>query len=233
MTDRAEATIAGSGVRVLVVDDDGGVRAGLRALLEQHGFEVAAEAGAEAALRRILSFAADVALVDADMPGMSGVEATRRLVRRVPATRVVLLTVAADDDGVLEAVWAGASGLLLKDAEVDEIVAGVRAVATGHVAFDGRVTGALVAAARRMAAPAEFAREPVAVALSARERELLELVAEGLDNAAIGQRMFVSPSTVKSRVSRLLATLGVHNRVQAATYAVRHGMIGSEHRAAA
>jgi DNA-binding NarL/FixJ family response regulator len=225
--------MVGTGVRVLVVDDDDMVRGGLRALLEQHGFEVIVEGCGEAALRRIQSFAPDVALIDAEMPGMSGFEAIRRLAQRAPATPVVLMTAAADDDGVLDAVWAGASGLLLKDAEADEIVAGVSAVAAGHAAFDRRVTGALVAAARRIAAPAELRREPLAVALSARDRELLELVAEGMDNAAIGRRMFISPSTVKSRVTRLLATLGVDNRVQAATYAVRHGMLDGERHLAA
>jgi DNA-binding NarL/FixJ family response regulator len=225
--------MSGRTVRVLVVDDDGVVRARLRTLLEQHGFEVAIEGGGEAALRRIQSFSADVVLMDTDMPGISGVEATRRLAESAPTTAVVLLAVAADDVGVLEVVGAGASGLLLKDAEVDDIVAGVRAAAAGHAAFDRRVAGALVAAARKIAARAEFLRGPVGVAISAQERELLELVAEGMDNAAIGRSLFISPSTVKSRVSRLLTTLGVDNRVQAATYAVRHGLIATEQRVAA
>jgi DNA-binding NarL/FixJ family response regulator len=215
----------GRPLRVLVVDDDGLVRTALRRLLEREGFEAVAVAGGEAALHRNRSFAADVMIVDNDMPGMSGIEATRRLVHEAPATSVLMLGIAADAARVLDAVRAGSSGYLLKDVEPQSVVAGVRALAAGHAAIDPRVAGALVAEVRELGQAAAHEPGLRPVNLSAREREMLQLVTRGLPNVEIGRRLYVSPSTVKTELSRLFAKVGVENRVQAAAYAVRHRVV--------
>jgi DNA-binding NarL/FixJ family response regulator len=215
----------GDALRVLVVDDDALVRTALRSLLEREGFEVAALASAEMALRRNRFFAAHVVIVDIDMPGMSGVEATRRLVKEAPGTSVLTLGDADDDALVLDAVRAGSSGYLLKDAESDDIVAAVRAVAAGHAAIDPRVAGALVTEVREIGQAAARELRPGLVHLSERERDMLELITRGLPNVEIGRRLYVSPSTVKSELSRLFEKVGVENRVQAAAYAVRQRVV--------
>jgi DNA-binding NarL/FixJ family response regulator len=206
--------------RLLVVDDHDLFRTGLCSLLEEEGFAVKEASGGEAALRIAESFAPDVAIMDMQMPGMSGIEVTRQLLERRPGTAVLMLTVAADEAGVVDALRAGASGYLLKDARLSEIVAGVRAAAAGHSAIAPRVAGALVASIRRGPERRAVSRE--LESLSSREREVLALVALGHDNAQIAQRLFVSQSTVKNHVSRLFEKLGVENRVQAAGFAIRH-----------
>src|SRR5215210_5414293 len=123
---------AADALRVLVVDDHELFRTGLRALLEEEGFEVADAGGGEAALVALPSFAPDVVVMDLNMPGMSGIEATARVLEARPGTSVLMLTINREDERVLEAVRAGASGYLLKDAELEEIVAGIRAAAAGQ-----------------------------------------------------------------------------------------------------
>lgn len=145
-------------LRVLVVDDDGIVRSGLRRLLETQGFEVVAVASGEAALHRIRSFAAEVVIMDTDMPGMSGIEATRRLVEKAPATSVLMLALAADNGRALDALRAGSSGYLLRDAESRDIVAAVRAVAAGDRAIDPRLAGVIEAEVREVRDAADDAR---------------------------------------------------------------------------
>ena len=208
-------------LRVLLVDDHDLFRAGLRELLEEEGFTVDDASSGEAAVRRCRSMRPDVVVMDLSMPGMSGIEATREVLAVHPGASVLMLTVAADDERVLEAIRAGAVGYLLKEARLAEIVAGVEAAAEGRWPIAPRVAGALVASVRERAAggqPAEVG------ALTERERAVLSLLAEGHDNAAIAGRLFVSPSTVKNHVSSVLAKLGLANRVQAAAYAVRHGL---------
>ena len=211
-------------LRVLVVDDHELFRTGLRELLGQEGFEVQEAGGGDAALRLVPNFAPDVVLMDANMPGMSGVEATRRLRETAPTTAVLMLTVDAADELVLQAVRAGASGYLLKDVELAHITAGIRSVAAGHSALSPR-------AARVVIDHIRLSREEPAVAppdwhdLTEREREVLGLMVLGCENAEIGRRLFVSPSTVKNNVSRVLEKLAVENRVQAAIYAVRHRLV--------
>jgi two-component system response regulator DevR len=210
-------------LRVLVVDDHEMFRTGLRALLEEEGLEVADSEGAEAALRRLPSFQPDVVVLDMNMPGMSGVEAIPLLLAAAPDTVVLMLTISDDDERVLEAVQAGAAGYLLKDAELVEIVGAIRSVAAGLGAVDPGVAGVLLRTVKNAAAPAPRPLAP-RVALSPREREVLALLGEGCDNAEIAERLFVSQSTVKHHVSRLLEKIGAANRVQAATFAVRSGL---------
>jgi two-component system nitrate/nitrite response regulator NarL len=211
-------------VRVLVVDDHDLFRTGLRSLLEEQGFEVADSASGPSAVRRAPSFAPDVVVMDMNMPEMSGIEATPLMLEAAPNASVLMLTIATDDSRVIDAVRAGASGYLLKNAELGEIVAGIRAAADGHSAIAPRVAGKLLHSVRSSAPEAPAGPPPQALELSDRERAVLALLTKGYDNGDIGRRLHVSPSTVKSHVSRLLDKLGVDNRIQAATFAIRHGL---------
>lgn len=210
------------------MDDHDLFRTGLRALLEEEGFEVAASASGAAALRRVGELRPDVVVMDLNMPGMSGIEATSRLLEIRPEASVLILTIASDDRRVIEAVRAGARGYLLKDAPLEEIVAGIRAAAAGQSAIAPRIAGALIEHVRDSDVAPSRDFIPAAPDLSRREREVLELLGEGCDNGEIAQRLLLSQSTVKSHVSRLLGKLGAENRVQAAVYAIRHGLIDGQ-----
>jgi len=212
-------------LRVLVVDDHALFRTGLRELLEQEGFKVQEAGDGDAALRLVPSFAPDVVLMDAKMPGMGGIEATRRLRETAPTTAVLMLTGVAADELVLEAVRAGASGYLLKDVELSHITAGIRTVAAGHSTLSPRAARIVIDHIRLSREEEPAVAAPDGDRLTEREREVLALLALGYENAEIGRRLFVSPSTVKNHVSRLLEKLAVENRVQAAMYAVRHRLV--------
>jgi len=209
-------------IRVLIVDDHDLFRTGLRALLEEEGFEVADSDSGPAAVRRAPSFAPDVVVMDMSMPGMTGVEATPLVLEAAPHTFVLMLTLATDDTRVVDAVRAGASGYLLKDADLTEIATGIRAAAAGHCAIAPRVASALLQSVRSFSAASRI--EPSdGPDLSVRERQVLGLISDGCDNPEIAARLYLSQSTVKNHVSRLLEKLEVDNRVQAATFAVRNG----------
>jgi len=209
-------------VKVLVVDDHDLFRTGLRALLEEQGFDVIDAAGVSAALRRLAAFAPEVVVMDLNMPDICGIEATPLVLEAAPGTAVLVLTVSTDDERVMDAVRAGASGYLVKDAELDEIADAIRAVADGQGAIAPSVAPVLLQSARDAApkAPAP----PAPVTLSTREREVLALLSTGMENRDIARRLFVSTSTVKHHVSQVLDKLGAVNRVQAATFAVLAGM---------
>lgn len=212
---------SGTAVRVLIVDDHDLFRTGLRALLEEEGFEVADSTGGAAGIRRARAFAPDVVVMDMNMPGMSGVETTPLMLETAPDASILMLTIATDEAEVLDAVRAGASGYLLKDAELSDIVAGIRATAAGHSTIAASVAGHLLLSVRSNDPGARSGSSLPGPELSHREREVLSLVSDGCDNAEIAGRLYVSNSTVKNHVSRLLAKLGVDNRVQAATFAIR------------
>jgi DNA-binding NarL/FixJ family response regulator len=206
-------------MRVVIVDDHDLFRTGLRTLFEDEGLEVRDASSGGEAVELCRSFEPDVVVMDINMPEMSGVEATRTVLRDRPETAVLMLTVTADDDLVLDAVRAGASGYLLKDASPKEIMAGVRAAVAGHAVIAPRAAGALVESVRSLPP------QPVAPELSQREHDVLTLLVMGLDNAEIGRRLGLSPHTVKQHVSRLLEKLGVENRVQAVAFALRSGLV--------
>ena len=206
----------------MLVDDHPVYREGLAALLQQSGIDVVASvANGEAALAVVERTAPDVVVMDLNMPGMSGLEATRRLTERSPASRVLVLSVSAQEEDVTEAVVAGASGYVVKDGPIEEVVAGIRAAAAGHALISPQIATGLL---QRIRASAR--RAPVAaVHLSSREHEVLRLLAEGKANSEIAQTLVISPSTVHNHISSILMKLQVGNRVQAAVRAVREGLV--------
>ncbi|HEY5317385.1 MAG TPA: response regulator transcription factor [Solirubrobacteraceae bacterium] len=210
-------------LRVVIADDQPMMRAGFKAVLEATGdIEVVAEAGnGEEAVQAANEHAPDVVLMDIRMPGMDGIEATRRL----PRQRVLILTTFGIDQYILEALRAGASGFLLKDAPTQEVVAAVRAVAAGDAVLSAAVTRQLLdQVARRL--PAAVSRRPDELdLLTEREREVLRMLANGLSNAEIAAALVVSEATVKSHVSHLLGKLGLRDRVQAVIYAYETRLI--------
>jgi two-component system nitrate/nitrite response regulator NarL len=210
-------------VRVIVIDDHELFRGGLVQVLRKNGIDVLAEAGLAAdgiALARDL--VPDVVLMDLNMPGMSGIEATQRLSASVPLARVLVLTVVADERNVMDALLAGACGYLVKDAAIAQIVEGIRAAARGESHISPRVAGQLI---RRIRQPAVVELDHGGVELTAREFEILELIARGMDNIEIAHTLYLSQHTIKNYVSSILVKLQVENRVQAAVHAVRRGLV--------
>jgi DNA-binding NarL/FixJ family response regulator len=213
---------SGNRVSVLLVDDHRLFREGVRDLLRERGFEVVGEAASAAeALELAADVKPDVALMDIRMPGGSGIEVTRQLADVSPETRVVMLTVSTDEADFLESVRAGARGFLAKDASIEEIGAGVRAAADGGSVLSTGIAADLLDRIRRASAEPGSER----TRLSAREAEVLRLITEGRSNTEIAAALEISEQTVKNHVSALLEKLGVENRIQAAVYAVRHGLI--------
>ncbi|HWF36208.1 MAG TPA: response regulator transcription factor [Solirubrobacteraceae bacterium] len=210
-------------IRVLLVDDHAVVREGLRTFLQlQEGIEVVGEAAdGEAAIREAERLAPDVILMDLVMPRLDGVGAMRELRRRLPASRVIVLTSFAQDDRLLPAIQAGAAGYLLKNVEPAELARAVRAAHDGGTLLDPTVASRLVEAIAQR--PGEGPREK----LTTREREVLALIARGRSNKRIAAELGIAEKTVKTHVGHLLAKLDVPDRTQAALLAVREGIDGS------
>jgi DNA-binding NarL/FixJ family response regulator len=212
-----------SGLRVVIADDQPMMRAGFKAVLEATGnIQVVAEAtNGEEAVAAARQHAPDVVLMDIRMPGMDGIEATRRM----PRQRVLILTTFGLDEYVYDALQAGASGFLLKDTAPAQLADGIRAVAAGEAQLSPTVTRRLLdQVARRL--PAPVSRAPAALAqLTEREQQVLRMLAAGLTNAEISQALVLSEATVKTHVSNLLGKLGLRDRVQAVIYAYETGLI--------
>jgi DNA-binding NarL/FixJ family response regulator len=210
-------------VSVVLVDDHMLFRGGLRAILEDHGIRVAGEASnGEDAIELVEQLAPDVVLMDINMPGISGVEATRRLSARVPHAHVVVLTISADDANIMDAMMAGAAGYLLKDAPADQVVGGIRAAARGESSISPRIASRVLAHLREEQAGAVEAVHPD---LTDRELEVLRLLAAGKANSEIAGELYISPKTVKNHIASILMKLQMENRIQAAVYAVRSGIV--------
>jgi len=214
-------------ISVLIVDDQALVRGGFRALLDaQDDIEVVGEAEeGEVAIRLARKLTPDVILMDVRMPGLDGLEATKRITsdQQLRDTKVVILTTFDLDEYVFEALRTGASGFLVKNTEPAELIRGVRVVAGGDALLSPGVTRKLVAEF------AQHAKEPhkdvSLTALTEREREVMALVGEGLSNAEIAERLFVSPATAKTHVSRTMVKLGVRDRAQLVVLAYESGLV--------
>jgi len=208
-------------IRVLIVDDHAVVREGLRSLISyQPEMEVVGEAaeGVEA-VSKARSFQPDVILLDLVMPRLGGVEAIGEIKRENPDARILVLTSFAEDDKVFPAIKAGALGYLLKDSSPQELLRAIREVHRGESSLHPTIARKLI---QELSQPSD--RPPTEDPLTERESEVLQLVAQGLSNQEIGQRLFLSERTVRNYVSAILDKLHLANRVQAALYALREGL---------
>jgi DNA-binding NarL/FixJ family response regulator len=212
-------------VRVLIADDQALVRAGFRRLIDSEpGIEVVGESGdgleaVDAACRT----RTDVVLMDIRMPRLDGLEATRRLLARRPGTRVLILTTFDLDEYVFDALRAGASGFLLKDAQPDDLLAAIRVVAGGDALLAPSITRRLIEEFARR--PTARSRPPELGELTARELEVLRLLARGLSNAEIAAELILGEATVKTHVGNVLMKLGLRDRVQAVVLAYESGLV--------
>ena len=216
-------------IRLVVVDDQGMIRAGFRSLLDaEPDLEVVGEAatGLEA-LEVVRRLRPDVTLMDIRMPELDGIAATRQLAAEGAETRVLVLTTFDLDEYVFEALRAGASGFLLKDAPADELAAAIRVVAAGDSLLAPSVTRRVIDAfvGRAPSRPAHAVPDEALGRLTPRELEVLGLMARGLPNLAIAERLFVSEATTKTHVSNVLAKLGLRDRVHAVVFAYEAGLV--------
>jgi DNA-binding NarL/FixJ family response regulator len=212
-------------IRVLIVDDDNLMRAGLRGVLaSDQAIEVVGEAadGNEASYRTRL-LRPDVVLMDVRMPDLDGISATRDVLAGVPAVKVVILTTFEQDDYIFGALNAGASGFLLKRTSPEELIAAIHTIAAGDSLLSPSVTSRVIERMAGQPAPGA-ARDPRLAELTPRETEVLELVARGLSNGEIAATLVIEESTVKTHLKRILAKLGVRDRVQAVIFAYESGL---------
>jgi two-component system, NarL family, response regulator NreC len=219
-------------IRLMLVDDHEVVRTGLKSYLQtQPGLEVIAEAGGGAeAIERAIELRPDIVLMDITMPGMDGLEATRQLKARWPEAVVLALTVHEDKFYFMEMLAAGASGYLTKQAAADELVQAIHAVAEGHIYLQPALARWLLEDYQRLAQqPAPAAAETPSPqgldALSERERQVLELVAQGLNNPQMGERLELSPKTIARHRERIMQKLNLHSRTELVKFAIQSGLV--------
>jgi DNA-binding NarL/FixJ family response regulator len=225
----------GEKIRVLIVDDHAVVRQGLRTFLELQDdpasmpIQVVGEASnGLQAVEQARNLKPDIVLLDLVMPGMDGIAATPKIIEASPNTRVIILTSFGEDDKVLPAIRAGAQGYLLKDIPPNELAQAVRDAYLGKVQLHPDIARKLMSVvAAKEKTPGSRAQIPVLEDLTERELEVLRLIADGLSNHAIAEKMFISEKTVKTHVSNILGKLNLADRTQAAIWAVKHGL-GSE-----
>ena len=210
-------------LRVMLVDDHDLFRTGLRNLLEEQGVHIVAEAPAgNLALQLVRELAPDVVVMDLNMPGMNGIEATREITRLAPLNRVLVLTISDQDGDVMDAILAGACGYLMKDSSIQDLMHGIQAAAVGESLISPQIATKVLQILR---AQSPGRSQPLRAELSQRELEVLKLIAIGKDNAEIAKDLFISPKTVKNHISNILMKLQIDNRIQAAVYAVRSGIV--------
>ena len=212
---------------VFVADDQALVRVGLRKILESDpDASVVGEASdGEEAVDEVRRLRPDVVLMDIRMPVLDGIEATRRIVRERPDTRVLILTTFGLDGYVYDSLRVGASGFMLKDAPPEELIAAVRIVANGEALLAPAVTRAVIEEFARRTPQAEPQPPPAVADLTAREHEVLALLIRGLSNPEICERLVISEATAKTHVAHILQKLGLRDRVQAVIYAYERGLI--------
>jgi DNA-binding NarL/FixJ family response regulator len=219
-----EPNVGSDLLRVMLVDDHDLFRTGLRNLLEEQGVHIVAEASEGAtALTLVRELTPDVVVMDLNMPGMNGIEATREIVRFAPLTRVVVLTISDQDGDVMDAIVAGACGYLLKDSSIQDLMQGIRAASVGEALISPHIAAKVLQRIRATGIQADAAVP--GPELSERETEVLRLIANGKDNSEIAQELHISPKTVKNHISNILMKLQIENRIQAAVYAVRRGLV--------
>lgn len=214
-----------SPIRVVLVDDQQLFRKGVRALLEEEGgFEIVGEAvNGSQGQEIVLATHPDVVLMDVQMPVCTGVEATRNIKAQRPDIRVIMLTVSDVDDDLFNAIKAGADGYLLKDLKPEELFEMIRGVMAGETPISAPVAGKLLGEFRKR--PWPDAAETAGSGLTQREKEVLQFVASGLSNAEIAARLYIVEGTVKNHLHNILEKLHLQNRVQAAAFAVREGLV--------
>jgi RNA polymerase sigma factor (sigma-70 family) len=214
-----------SPVRVLVVDDDDLMRAGLRGVLTtDESMEVVGEAGdGSEAVYRTRLLRPDIVLMDVRMPDLDGISATREVLAAFPEVKVVILTTFEEDDYIFGALNAGASGFLLKRTRPEELVAALHTIAAGDALLSPSVTSRVIERMAQQPEP-DASRDARLEELTAREREVLELVARGLSNGEIAEELVIGESTVKTHVKRILAKLDARDRVQAVIFAYETGL---------
>jgi DNA-binding NarL/FixJ family response regulator len=210
-------------IRILLVDDDDLMRAGLRAVLSSDDeLEIVGEvSGGRGAVGAVREKRPHVVLMDIRMPDLDGIAATREVLSAMPDAKVVMLTTFEDDDYLFGALAAGASGFLLKRTRPEDLIAAIRTVAEGDALLSPSVTRRVI---DRAATQPKLARTDALERLTPREREVLGLIARGLSNAEIAETLVVEETTVKTHVKRLLAKLGLRDRVQAVIFAYEHGV---------
>ena len=230
MTDQANV----GPIRVLVVDDHAIVRDGIRSFLATHpNIEVAGEAdNGQAAVSAARRLRPDVILMDLMMPEMDGIEATRRIVAHRPEARILVLTSFAADDKVFPAIKAGAMGYLLKDSSSEDLVRAIHEVHRGESSLHPKIARKLLQELSRLSEPphapsVETRNEALVEPLTTREVEVLKMVAQGLTNQEIADKLYISDRTVTTHVSNILGKLHLANRIQAALYAIQEGLTDS------
>ena len=207
------------------MDDHDLFRTGLRNLLDDQEVDVVGECGnGTDALQAVRELAPDVVVMDLNMPGISGVEATRQISMVAPLTRVLVLTISDQDGDVMDAILAGACGYLLKDASITDLMQGIRSAAVGESLISPTIAAKVLQRVRATGGSRRDA-ELIQSELSARELQVLKLIANGQDNALIAAELHISPKTVKNHISNILMKLQIENRIQAAVYAVRSGLV--------
>jgi two-component system, NarL family, response regulator LiaR len=222
MDERTANRKTAAAIRLVLVDDHTMLRHGLRHTLRERGFEVIGEASnGRSGVQMVRELKPDVVVMDLDMPQMNGIEATRAILESDPGARVLMLTISTDDDDVLDALAAGACGYLLKTSPPDEVVRAIEAAHAGDSAISPRIAGRLVEHVRYTAGRPHA---PPSV-LTPRELEILRLIVEGRENSEIADILVISLATAKNHVAHVLGKLGMQNRVQAAVYAVRSGLV--------
>ena len=211
---------------VLLVDDHVLFREGLRTIITRwEDFDVVAEAeNGQQALQLAHDLLPDVILMDIGMPVMDGLQATGQILRELPSMRVVILTVSENEDNLFHALKLGAQGFVLKNTPARRLHAQLRGVMQGEAALSGRVAAKVLDEFNRLHAEDEVSLEAGVEPLSPREKDVLQLVAEGLSNQEIGARLYLSENTIKKYIRNILDKLQLNNRVQAAVYAVRKGL---------
>jgi len=217
-------------ISILIVDDHPIVRSGLRSMLQnQSGFDIVAEAeDGEDAIVKVQHYRPMIAIMDIAMPKLSGIEATRIIAKKYPQTRVMILTMHDDEAYLGKIIEAGASGFLLKDCKNEEIVKAIQRVAEGEKYFSQSAYQLLGKQFSRKNKPAASEDDEAFATLTAREREVLTLVAEGLNTHEIAKKLFLSPRTVDTHRSNLMHKLRIHNATALVRYAIERGLVQNE-----